>query len=47
LSVVRPAGLGLDEGALASVVQYVFQPAMQDGKPVLVELNIEVNFQVF
>jgi hypothetical protein len=47
LSVVRPAGLGLDEGALASVVQYVFQPAMQDGKPVLVELNIEVDFQVF
>jgi TonB family protein len=47
LSVIHAIGLGLDESALATVQQYVFQPAMQDGKPVVVELNIEVNFQIF
>lgn len=44
LSVVRALGLGLDECALIAIQQYVFAPAVQDGKPVLVELNVEVNF---
>jgi periplasmic protein TonB len=39
------AGLGLDESAIAAVRQYKFKPAMKNGKPVLVELNIEVSFQ--
>jgi TonB family protein len=47
LSVVRAIGLGLDEHALAAVQQYTFAPATEDGKPVLVELNVEVNFQIF
>ena len=47
LSVVRPVGLGLDESALAAVQQYTFAPAMMNGKPVLVELNVEVNFQIY
>jgi TonB family protein len=47
LSVVRALGLGLDEAALAAVQKYRFNPAMQDGKPVMVELNIEVNFQIY
>jgi TonB family protein len=47
LSLVRPIGLGLDESALAAVQKYTFSPAMQNDKPVLVELNIEVNFQIF
>jgi TonB family protein len=47
LSVVRALGLGLDEHALAAVQQYTFSPAMEDGKPVLVELNAEVNFQIY
>jgi protein TonB len=29
------------------VRQYKFRPAMENGKPVLVELNVEVNFQIF
>ncbi|HEY6374239.1 MAG TPA: energy transducer TonB [Edaphobacter sp.] len=45
LSIERPAGLGLDENALAAIQQYRFKPAMQNGKPVLVELKVEVNFQ--
>jgi TonB family protein len=47
LGIVRPAGAGLDEEALKAVQQYVFAPAVEDGKPVAVELNIEVNFQIF
>jgi TonB family protein len=47
LSIVRPVGLGLDESALAAVQQYAFSPAMMDGKPTLVELNVEVNFQIY
>ena len=47
LSLVRPVGLGLDERALAAVQKYVFSPATMNDKPVLVELNVEVNFQIF
>jgi TonB family protein len=45
--VIRGVGEGLDEKAIEAVKQYKFTPAMEDGKPVLVELNIEVNFQRF
>ncbi len=45
--IAKPAGLGLDEQALAAVAQYKFRPATQDGKPVKVDLYIDVNFQMF
>jgi periplasmic protein TonB len=45
--VLRGVGMGLDEKAIEAVKQYKFKPAMEGGKPVLVELNIEVNFQIF
>jgi len=45
LRLVRPAGLGLDEEAIAAVLQYRFAPATKDGKPVKVDLYIDVNFQ--
>jgi TonB family protein len=47
VSVVRPAGMGLDEKAVEAVQKYKFEPATRDGKPVKVDLNIEVNFQIF
>jgi TonB family protein len=47
LSIVRAVGLGLDESALAAIQKYRFKPAMQDSKPVLVELNVSVNFNIF
>lgn len=47
IRILHPVGLGLDERAVASVARYTFQPAMQDGAPVPVMLNIEVNFQIF
>jgi protein TonB len=45
--VVHGAGMGLDQKAVEAVKQYKFKPAMEGGKPVAVDLNIEVNFQIF
>ena len=45
--VERGVGMGLDEKAVEAVRQYKFKPAMENGKPVPVELYIEVNFQIF
>ena len=39
--------MGLDEKAVAAVKQYRFKPAMEGGKPVMVEMNVEVTFQIF
>jgi periplasmic protein TonB len=46
VQVLRPLGKGLDEKAVAAVRQYRFKPATLQGKPVAVELNIEVNFRL-
>jgi protein TonB len=45
--VVRGVGMGLDEKAAEAVRQYKFKPATQDGKPVAVDMYVEVNFQIF
>ena len=45
--VVRGIGMGLDENAVSAVKQYRFKPAMESGKPVTVEVNVEVDFQIF
>ena len=45
--VVRGVGMGLDEKAVGAVRQYKFKPATKDGKPVKVELTVDVNFQIF
>jgi TonB family protein len=44
LKVVRGLGLGLDESAIQALKQWKFRPAMKNGVPVNVSLNIEVNF---
>ena len=43
--VLRGVGMELDESALEAVKQYRFTPAMEGGKPVAVEVNVEVNFR--
>ena len=43
--VIHGAGMGLDEKAIEAVHQYKFKPAMKNGKPVMVELNVVVKFQ--
>ena len=45
--VIRPLGMGLDEKAVEAVKQYKFRPAMFQGHPVPVEVNIEVNFRIY
>ena len=45
--VVRPLGMGLDEKAIEAVRQYKFKPAVYKGRPVPVEVNIEVNFRIY
>ena len=45
--VVRSLGMGLDEKAVEAVRLYKFKPATENGKPVPVDMNIEVNFQIF
>jgi TonB family protein len=44
LRVVRGLGFGLDENAVQALKQWRFRPGMNNGKPVDVSLNIEVNF---
>ena len=43
----RAAADGMNQKALDAVKQYKFKPATQDGKPVPVQVNLEVNFQIF
>lgn len=47
IKVLRHLGMGLDEKAVEAVQKYKFKPAMKGGKPVPVELNVSVNFQIF
>ncbi len=47
IRVLRGLGMGLDEKAVEAMQQSTFHPAMENGKPVKVELQVEVNFQIF
>jgi periplasmic protein TonB len=45
--VIRGVGMGLDERAVEAVKQYRFKPAMENGKPVPVEMYVDVAFRIF
>jgi TonB family protein len=45
--VTKPLGYGLDEKAIAAVKRYRFQPAIKDGQPVAVILDIQINFRLY
>jgi periplasmic protein TonB len=47
IRVARTLGLGLDEKAIEAVKNWRFEPALKDGKPVAVQVNIEVNFHLY
>jgi periplasmic protein TonB len=47
IKVARTLGLGLDEKAIEAVKQWKFDPAMKDGKPVAVQINVEVSFRLY
>jgi len=45
--VQRSLGMGLDQKAMEAVRTWRFEPALKDGKPVAVQVNIEVNFRLY
>lgn len=45
--VIRPIGMGLDVKAFEAVRQYRFSPATYKGRPVPVEVNIQVTFHLY
>jgi periplasmic protein TonB len=47
IKVSRTLGLGLDEKAIEAVKQWKFDPAMKDGKPVAVQISVEVTFHLY
>jgi len=47
IKVARTLGLGLDEKAIEAVKTWRFEPAMKDGKPVAVQINVEVQFRLY
>jgi hypothetical protein len=47
IAVGRPIGFGLDENAVESIRKASFEPAIKDGKPVPVLLDLVVQFRIF
>ncbi len=45
--VGRPIGFGLDENAVETIKKVGFQPALKDGKPVSVQLDLVVQFRIY
>jgi TonB family protein len=45
--VARPIGFGLDENAANTIRKASFQPAMKDGKPVPVMIDLVVQFRIY
>jgi TonB family protein len=47
IRVVRGLGFGLDTKAIEAVKQWRFQPALKDGRPVNVQISVEVGFRLY
>jgi TonB family protein len=47
IAVARPIGFGLDESAVAAIRTAKFEPAVKDGKPVPVMLDLVVQFRIY
>ncbi|HEX3155100.1 MAG TPA: energy transducer TonB [Candidatus Angelobacter sp.] len=47
IRVDRPLGMGLDENVMEGVEQWRFSPAMRNGEPVAVAMQIEVSFNLY
>lgn len=45
--IKRPTGYGLDEKAVKAVRKWKFKPALKNDLPVAVQINVEVNFQLY
>jgi TonB family protein len=47
IRVTHALGMGLDEKAIEAVRQWRFKPAIKDGVPVAVQINVEVSFRLY
>ena len=47
IAVARPIGFGLDENAVAAIRKAKFSPALKNGQPVPVLLDLVVQFRIF
>ncbi|HKS75246.1 MAG TPA: energy transducer TonB [Terriglobales bacterium] len=47
IRVSRSVGLGLDQKAIDAVRQWRFEPAMKDGRPVAVQISVQVSFRLY
>jgi len=47
IRVVHGLGFGLDAKAMEAVQRWRFDPALKDGKPVTVQISIEVEFKLY
>jgi hypothetical protein len=47
IAVARPIGFGLDENAADALRKATFEPAIKDGKPVAVMLDMIVEFRIY
>ncbi len=47
IRVSRSLGMGLDQKAVEAVRHWRFEPARKDGRPVAVQINVEVNFRLY
>jgi periplasmic protein TonB len=47
VKIARSLGMGLDQKAVDAVRTWKFEPAIMNGKPVAVQINVEVNFRLY
>lgn len=47
IRIARTLGMGLDEKAIQAVQTWRFEPALREGRPVAVQINVEVTFRLY
>jgi len=47
IRVIKPVGYGLDEKAIEAVKTWKFKPATLNGKPVAVQIAVEIKFRLY
>lgn len=47
LQIGTPLGMGLDDRAVNAVSGWKFQPGTKDGRPVAVQIAVEVDFHLY
>jgi TonB family protein len=47
IAISQPIGFGLDENAVEALKKSTFEPAIKDGKPVSVVLDMDVQFHIY